>query len=360
MEEFRISRKAAEDIAATLLEKVGVSERHAYLTAKHMVLADLRGVDTHGLVRLPFYVHRVRAGDLEANATPRIAEQGPATAVVDGEHGLGQVNSDFAMNWAVSKAKEFGIGAVAVRHSSHFGTAASYAAMATESDCIGISATNAPPLLAPIGGTERRIGNNPLSIAVPNKEGFPLILDIAMSAVAAWQIRMASERGEEIPPEWAFDRNGEPTTDAYAAFQGGGLLRPLGDHKGFGLALMVDVLAGVLSGGGFGAMVRRLDQQGYLNTSHFFIAIDITRFMAIKDFYDRISRMVANIHATPTRAGIDSVLVPGEKEARCQEDRTQNGIPYTLQVWNPILELAGELEVDLDQLLTRTSPGGAA
>lgn len=356
MEEFRVTRGAAEGATAALFEAVGMPRESSRSAAGHMVLADLRGVETHGLVRLPLYVNRLRAGELEARAVPEIIEDGPATAVVDGGHGLGQVNSDFAMREAVSKAKQNGVGVVTVRHSSHFGAAASYAAMATESDCIGIATTNVAPLMPPVGGTERRVGNNPLAIAAPSREGFPLVLDIAMSAVAAWSIRMAAERGEPIPSEWAFDKDGEPTTDAYAAFQGGGLLRPLGDHKGFGFALMIDVLSGVLSGGGFGDEVKRLDQKGYLNTSHFFLAIDIGRFIEPEAFLDRIGRLAKGIHSTPTREGADHILLPGEKEARVEQERRRDGIPYSTQIWEPITKLAQELGVDLEAHLDSDRP----
>lgn len=347
MAEIQLARETAEEVARRLFHVVEVPEAASRTAARHLVEADLRGVETHGLVRLPLYVNRIRAGYLNAKAEPEIVEDGPATAVVDGHHGLGQVNGDFAMRLAVEKAREIGVGAVAVRNSSHFGAAASYAILAADSGCLGLATTNSAPLLAPVGGLERRVGNNPLAIAAPSGEGFPVVLDIAMSAVAAWRIRMATERGEKIPPDWAFDKRGEPTTDAYAAFQGGGLLRPLGDHKGVGLALMMDVLSGILSGGGFGTGVRRLDQPGYLNTSHFFLAINISRFMEPETFTARMSELAREFYNTPTREGVEKVLLPGELEARIQARRMKHGIPYRLQIYEPILELAGELGVKL-------------
>lgn len=348
--ELRLTKEMAEGAATKLLRAAGVPEEQARTAAGHLVQADLRGVETHGLIRMRPYIDRIRKGYLETEVEPEVVEDGPAIALVDGHHGLGQVNGDFAMRLAVRKAKEIGVGAVTVRRSSHFGTAASYVMIATEAGCVGVATTNAAPLLAPTGGTERRVGNNPLGIGAPTNEGFPAILDMAMSAVSAWRIRMAAERGEEIPPEWAYDKDGLPTTDAYAAYQGGGLLRPVGDHKGVGLALMMDALSGVLSGGGFGTQIKRLDEEGYLETCHFFLALDITRFISLESFLERMGRLAEEVHGTPTRDGADRPMLPGEREARVETERREHGIPYSPQVYEPLLELASELGVELPEL----------
>lgn len=346
MNEVTISRAEAERVAAALFEAVGVPREESRITAEYLVLADLRGVKTHGLVRLPIYIDRIRSEYIEALATPEIVTESGSSAVVDGKHGLGPVNAEYAMRLAIRKAQENGVGAVTVRNSNHFGAAAGYATLAADSGCLGVATTNAAPLMPPVGGSERRVGNNPLAIAAPSGNGFPIVLDIAMSAVAAWNIRMAAERGDKIPPDWAFDKNGEPTTDPIAAYDEGGLLRPVGDHKGLGLAIMMDVLSGVLSGGGFGTQVKRLDQEGHLNTAHFFLALDVEHFIEGRDFFARISALSEEIYSTSTREGVERVLLPGEKEDRVRIEQTESGITYEGQIYDPLIELIQELDVE--------------
>lgn len=353
-----ISRPAAEAVALEVLKAVGVPEVHASITARSLVLADLRGVTTHGLVRLPVYVEQIRSGDIVSTASPEIVRRDVATALVDGHHGLGQINAEFAMRLAIEIAHEAGVGTVAVRHSGHLGAAAGYAIMAADEGFIGLCTTNTAPLLPPVGGNQRRVGNNPLAIAAPSNEGFPVALDIAMSAVAGWRIQMAADRGESIPPEWAFGKDGEPTTDAEEAFRGGGLLRPMGDHKGFGLALMMDVLAGILSGGAFGTQVKGLLKPGALDTSHFLLAIDISRFTELEAFRERVGEMAKEIHDTPTKEGVEGSLLPGEMEARKQKEQEQCGISYAPEVYDPLVELARSLDLDMASIVDASASRG--
>lgn len=345
MVEHVLDKHEAETLATELLAAVGVPEANARITARHMVEADLRGVETHGLALLPRYLERLREGHVVADAQPSLIEEQAATAAVDGGDGLGQVNSDFAMGVAIAKAKEAGVGAVSVRRSHHFGAGASYVAAAAEARCVGIALSNAAALMAPTGGAARRVGNNPMAIGAPSTQGFPVILDMALSTVAAGRIKLAVRRGQRIPPEWSLDKHGEPTTDPNDLYGDDGMLRPLGDHKGFGLAVLIDVLTGVLSGAGFGTGVKRLDQPEYLNTGHFFIAVTIEAFLPFDVFQERFEQLAREIYDTPKRAGVDELFLPGEIEARRAEQREREGLTYDSALYEPLADLARQLGV---------------
>lgn len=336
----RVAPEWAEQLATGILRAAGVGASDTRITVEQLLLADLRGVDTHGLMRLPNYVERIGRGEMDPAVRPTVVSETSGTATIDGGHGLGQVISHAAMSLAIQKAHDTGVGAVTARNSSHFGAAAGYPMLATERGCIGVATTNAWPLLPAVGGAARRVGNNPLAIGAPSRAGFPIILDIAMSHVAAGRLRIAAAGDNVIPSDWAFDRDGEPTTDANAALFGGGFLRPMGDHKGFGLALMMDVLAGVLSGAGFGPSVTGPDEPGYVHVGHFFLALDIAAFMDVEQFLDRMDSLVAHVHASPTLKGVDRVLVPGQLEAETTIERGRSGIPYPRTVHDRLLALA--------------------
>lgn len=330
----------AQRIATDLLRAHGVGSTDALTIAEQLVLADLRGVDTHGLIRLPGYIGRVEAGDLHPDHAPTVMHETPGTAMVDGGHNFGQVVAAHAMTIAIEKAKTVGVGTVTAKNSSHFGAAATFAIMAAEAGCMGIAATNGWPLMPGVGGAERTIGNNPLAIAAPTRLGYPMVVDIAMSQVAAGKLRVALALGQKIPLDWAFDNTGMPTDDPQEALFNNGLLRPVGDHKGFGLAVMMDVLSGVLSGGMFGTDVTS-DQPGYSNVGHFFTAINIDAFGGLEHFLDRIDELAHSIQASKTRPGAkDAVMVPGQPEARTTANRQRDGIPYPTPVWEKLTDLA--------------------
>src|SRR5699024_5159180 len=266
----RTSPRAVEELVgftSNLLIEHGVPEHQAQVTAQHMLWADIRGTETHGLVRLPHYIRRMKSGLLDPKAEPEVKPVMPAAVSVDGGNGLGHPPAHQAMREAIDRSRQYGAAVATVRNSGHFGAAGAYSAMAAEEGVIGIVLSNAAALMAPTGGTEKRVGNNPMSIAVPFGE-FPIVLDMAMSAVAAWNIRMAADRGESIPSTWGLDSEGRATTDPADIMDRGGLLRPLGDHKGYGLAFMIDVLTGALSGGAFGQDVKRLEEDAPVNASH--------------------------------------------------------------------------------------------
>lgn len=349
-----LSVETIVDFASTILVKNGVPERSARTTAEHMIWADARGTETHGLVRLPHYVRRIQEGLLDPKAEPHVDRRSKAAYLVDGGNGLGHPAADVAMRQALRGAGEHGIAMSTVRNSGHFGAAGAYSAMAAEQGRIGIVMSNAAALMAPVGGTERLVGNNPVSIAVPFGE-FPIILDMAMSAVAAWSVRLAADRGESIPQGWGLDEEGAPTTDPKTVLNGG-LLRPVGDHKGYGLALMVDLLTGVLSGGGFGDAVKRLEDDAPVNASHTCIAIDVDTFMPAEEFQARVHAMVSALRGSSLAQGAQEILVPGEREARIGRQRRESGIAYPADIFALLESTAEEAGIAAPQSLEPAGP----
>lgn len=344
----RTAPRAVDELARftrEVLVEYEVPEQQAMITAEHMLWADIRGTETHGLVRLPHYVRRIKSGLLDPKAEPEVRRTLPAAVAVDGGNGLGHPPAHRAMREAIDGSHRHGIAVATVRNSGHFGAAGTYSAMAADEGVIGIMMSNAAALMAPTGGAEKRVGNNPLSIAVPFGE-FPIVLDMAMSAVAAWNIRMAADRGESIPAEWGLDSEGRPTTDPADVMDRDGLLRPLGDHKGYGMALMIDLLTGVLSGGAFGQGVKRLEDEAPVDAAHTCIAIDVEAFMGASEFEDRVQEMVSGIRSTPLAAGANEVLVPGEREARVAREREVSGIAYPEDIFAAMEALAAERGIE--------------
>lgn len=341
-----VEANVARALAVTLLEEAGVAQPAAQSVAGELVDADLRGVMTHGFTRLPLYLGGVANGSIDGNSSPTVVLNGPSALLVDAEHGFGHHAGRLAMREAIELSNETGIAAATVLNSTHFGAAGGYARMAAEADCIGIVVSNSPPLLPAVNGTERRVGNNPLAIACPTDQGFPLVYDVAMSVVSSWKIQMAYERGEPIPDGWAYDSAGNPTNDSYEAFAGGGLLRAVGDHKGFGLAMMIEILTAGLSGGGMTNQVRRLVEPGAMNTCHTFIAISPDRFAGSDNLRARAGELCTQIWESPRRANVDRLLVPGQLEHESSVDRERNGIPYPEQIWRPVAGIAESKRIE--------------
>jgi LDH2 family malate/lactate/ureidoglycolate dehydrogenase len=248
-----------------------------------------------------------------------------AIAVIDGHDGIGQVLAAGAAREAIARAKTHGIAAVAVRNSNHFGTAAYFTRLAPAAGCIALLTTNASPAMAPWGAREKLIGNNPWSLAAPAGRHAPMILDIANTVVARGKVYLARQRGETIPPGWAIDADGAPTTDAAAAIAG--IILPMGEHKGYAISLMMDVLSGVLSGSGFADGVHgpyQAEQRS--GCGHLMIALDVERFLPMAEFGARMEQLIATIKRAPLAPGFESVFYPGEIEAENDHANRQRGI----------------------------------
>ena len=339
---IRVAPDQLRAFSEEVLARCGFPREEAATLADTLVQADLRGVESHGTMRLPMYARRARAGGIRLPTQPVISETGPASAAIDGRHGCGQVLALRAMELAVAKAKATGCGVVTVRNSNHFGAAAYYTLYAVRHGCIGIAMTNASPRLAPTGGAERLLGNNPWSIAAPTGGPFPLVMDMATSVVAVGKIRMRMAKGEPLPPGWARDRDGRPTTDPAAALDG--FLEFIGGYKGYALTLMIDVLAGVLSGAEFGPRTKGpFEFDAPSGIGHLLMAIDIQRFMPMDSFLQRIDDLIALMHACRRAPDADEVLVPGELEHRQFVDRSARGIPVVAGVRKDLRRLAEEV-----------------
>ncbi|KYH30681.1 Ldh family oxidoreductase [Neomoorella mulderi] len=332
-----------------VLEKVGVNAENASLVADTLIQAELRGVESHGVVRLPLYVKRILQGGTKANPCLKKVAEGPATAIIDGDSGMGQIASYHAIKLAMDKARRNGIGAVGVRNSSHFGTAAYYTMVALKEDMIGIALTNSPTVIAPTGGITPLLGNNPWSIAVPAGKYLPIVVDFAISVVARGKIRLAALKNEKIPYGWANDSAGNPTQDPLEALKGA--MMPIGGHKGYGMALAIDLLAGVLTGSSFGPWVKNQeDVSSPQNVGHFFVAIDIDKFMPVEDFKNRVDALIERIKSSRLATGCEKIYIPGELEYLCQKERSRKGIPVSQESQQKLSILGKEVGVPFPAL----------
>ena len=343
---------APEDLIARairMLTAAGADQRSASLVAEGLVEADARGLPSHGLLLLPMYLDRIRQGSVDPAGSNLILNDLGALVTLDSRNGLGQATAQEAMELAIFRAREHGIAAVACRNAFHFGGAYRYAAMAASAGMIGIAAANTRPLMPAPGGAKAVVGNNPIAFAVPRTGEDPVIFDVALSEAAMGKIRLAEAEGRSIPTTWATDAEGRPTDDPTAAIAG--LLLPTGGAKGFGLALMVDMLTGVLSGGGFGDSVRGLyaDPRRPYNSSTFFLAIDSGALDPA--FADRAAELAAQVQASPMVSPDATARIPGERSAQNHRRSVREGIRLPRRVveqiehWEQQLELPGREEV---------------
>jgi LDH2 family malate/lactate/ureidoglycolate dehydrogenase len=310
---------------AAAYEKAGVPGADAALVADTLVQADLWGHQSHGVLRLGWYLARLRNRVMNPVTAPELVVDAGAVAVLDGQDGIGQVLAARATREAVARARAHGVGAVAVRNSNHFGTAMYYTRLAAEQGCVAFLSTNASPAMAPWGGRRKAVGSNPWSIAAPAGRHPTMMLDIANTGVARGKIYLAKNKGLPIPAGWALDANGAPTTDPAAAIAG--IILPMAEHKGYAISVMMDMLSGVLTGSAFGLGVSgpyvpdRVSGAG-----HFMIALDIARFMAVPEFETRMERLIADLKAVPLAKGFDEIFYPGEIEARNEARHREEGL----------------------------------
>lgn len=311
--------------AAEILAAAGVPEADAALVADTLVQADMRGHQSHGLMRLSWYVRRLQSGAMRTLTEPRLVTDAGAIAVIDGQDGIGQVIAHRAMDEAVRRAAMHGMGVVAVRNSNHFGAAAYYTLQGPPKGCVTMLTSNASPAMAPWGGCKAVVGNNPWSVAAPAGKHAPLVLDVANTVVARGKIYLARQRGERIPLGWAIDADGRPTTDPVKALAG--LVLPVGEHKGYSISLVMDVLSGVLTGSQFGKDVHGPYQaEKRSGCGHLAIALQIGRFLPLAEFNARMEALIGQIKAVPLAEGFSEVFYPGEMEARSAETTGRQGV----------------------------------
>ena len=345
-EVVRVSEARARDWATEVFVSTGMRSPEAALVADNLVTADCRGLMSHGLMRTRVYVERLKTGSIDPRATPEVAGQSGAVLIVDGRNAMGQVVVDFAVERAIEKAREHGIGVVGVRGSNHFGTCEYYAMKASAVKMIGIVATvSATNVMAPFGGVEGLLGNNPVGIAVPTGKAPPLVLDLAMSVAAGGKIRLAAETGQPIPQDWAIDAEGNPTTDPLAALEG--TVLPMAGYKGYGMAFMVGVLAAILPGAAFGREVGDQYRQlsGVQNVGHFVEVLDISRFLDPNVFEQHVDAAIDLMHEARKAPGTDRILVPGEREYLISIEQHAHGIAYPRALVQDLNALATEISL---------------
>ncbi len=335
------------------LRTCGVGEADSRVTAEILTTTDAWGVFTHGTKALRGYLRRLRSGGLAPRGVPLVATEGPGWALVDGDSCLGMVTSTYAMDLAVGKARHTGLGYVGVRNSCHFGAAGAYAAQAARSGFIGLAMANDIPSVASPGSRGAVTGSNPLAYAVPAGRHRPLMLDMSTATVAGGKVYAARERGEPIPATWLIDDQGWPTDDPQA-YPEHSTLTPAAGHKGFGLALLIETLAGALTGAAMTARVGSWlagDPSAPTHHGAAFLALDVAAIGP--DLPPRIESLIEEIHAAPRAAGVDRLYVPGEKEWENLDRSLRDGIALPPDVVASLGEAAAIGDMDLERYLKK-------
>lgn len=341
------------EFGRSLLVGAGMAESEARTVAELLVETSLRGVDSHGVVRFPMYARRCRAGGIVSPAPLEWVRDDGATCLLDAGSGAGHVAAMAATDRVIERALRHGIAAVGVRQSNHIGALASYALRMAEQGLVGIITTNASPQIAPSGGAEGLLGNNPIAIGVPSPEG-PVVMDIANSVAARGKIRLHKAAGTPLPPGWARDVDGEPTTDPDKAMAG--LLEPIAGHKGYALVFMMDVLAGIMTGSRSGPDVSELTPHDVpTGAGHLFLAVRVENFSARDDYDRRFAALSERIRSSRRARGAEEILLPGDIERRSEVERRSRGLPAGVPMLRDYRATAEDLGVDCpDWILSRT------
>lgn len=348
---------AMERFMVDVLAGAGVPRGDAKICAEVLITADKLGIDSHGVNRLkPIYYDRIRAGILSPVTNMEIVRQSPATAVVDGHNGMGHVVARRAMQMAIDKAGDLGLGMVAVRNSSHYGIAGYYALMAVKAGMIGITGTNARPSIAPTFGVENMLGTNPLTFGIPTDEEFPFLLDCATSISQRGKIEVYDRQGREVPPGWVIDEQGRTRTDTAQILKdlttGSAALAPLGGigeegggYKGYGYATVIEILSAALQGGGFMKMLTgmRDGKKVPYGLGHFFIAINISSFIELGEFKKTTGDILRALRASKRMPGKERIYTAGEKEHLAWLERKDKGVPLNRELVAEMRALRGEL-----------------
>jgi LDH2 family malate/lactate/ureidoglycolate dehydrogenase len=331
-----------------VFKTVGLSDENSLTVADSLVAANLRGVDSHGVTRVPIYVKRLREGATNPNPDVKIVKESDATLLVDGDDGMGQIVGLEAMKLGIAKAKKNGGVHIGVTRSSHFGAGAYFVKRGTQEDMITFAMSNAPSTMAPWGGIQPYFGTNPYAYGIPAGKYEPIVLDMATSVVARGKIIMAAQNGSDIPEGWAIDQKGRPTTDSQAALDGSVL--PFGGPKGYGISLMIDIMSGVLTGAGFGPHINNIygDYDKPQNVGHFFQLVDINQFMPAEEYKQRIDQMIEEIKSSPAAEGVGEIFVPGEIENNTEKARLENGIDLEKEVYEGLKQVGKECGVNIE------------
>ncbi|MDA0770507.1 MAG: dehydrogenase [SAR202 cluster bacterium Casp-Chloro-G4] len=331
-----------KEIAAQLLMGAGATEEEAAIVARHSIGANLAGHDSHGIIQIPTYIDRVKRGHIVPGAEYEVVRESSTTTVVDGHWGYGYVVSERAMKTTMAKAQEHGVAAATVFRQSHVGRVADYPIMASSEGLIGMMTADSGRSakgVVPFGGREARLGTNPICISMPSNLEGPMFIDMATSAVAAGKLGVAVARGTSVPEGWIIDKDGNPSTDP-SDLRNGGAVLPLGGaegHKGYGLAVMIEIFSGILTGLGFGH-----DPSGRHNDGCFMAAFKVDAFRDLADFKKEVTEFAQYLKETPTAKGFSEVFYPGELEHLKEKRLLQEGIAVEDSTWDKLKALADE------------------
>jgi uncharacterized oxidoreductase len=333
-----------ETLNAAIFRAMGVPAEGAAWMGTVLVRANLRGHDSHGMIRVPQYFASWKKGEVDPKAEPAVLQDGPATAIVDGKRGFGQIVARRGMEVALAKAKAMGIAGVGVQNCNHIGRLADYTEMALEQDMLAlmfVNAGGAGQRMAPWGGREPRLSTNPLAFACPVGSGPPISFDVATTVAAEGKVRVKRNRKESLPPGWVIDADGNPTTDANAIYRDPpGSILPVGGHKGYSLALMIDILGGILSRTGYSC-----ENPGPVMNGIFIVAVDIARFLPPATFKAEVDDLIRYVKSSAPVPGGKGVMTPGEPEAITEGERRRSGIFVEDETWSQIVAAAKELQV---------------
>ncbi len=345
------------DFTKNAFKKMGCSENDSITISDVLLAAELRGHSSHGMLRLKEYYDLWKSGRINVNPEPRIIHESPSTAVVDGDNGFGMVAAKMSMNLAIEKALKAGTGWVSTFNSNHFGIAGYYAMMALEKDMIGITLTNANPLVAPTFSISRLMGTNPIAVAIPALKQPAFVADFATTPVARGKLSVAEKKGEKVPFGFVQDKAGNPSDDP-AILKSGGSMLPLGgdrvhgSHKGYCLSAIVDIFSAVLSGANFGPFVPPsvaylpvLEKKTGEGTGHFFGAMRIDSFQPAEQFKKKMDEWIETFRAAKPAEGQERVLIPGDPEREAEDRIRREGISVVPAVIRDLQEIAEALEI---------------
>jgi L-2-hydroxycarboxylate dehydrogenase (NAD+) len=342
----RIKAPDLEAFIARAFEAVGVPAADAKTIAELMARADVNGSEGHGVFRLPQYIRRIKGGAVNVRPNIRVEREAAAMALVNGDNGMGHLVMKRAAEIAIEKAKTAGVAWVGAQWSNHAGPASLYASMPMAHDMIGLYlAVGSANHLPPWGGLDMLLSTNPLAVGVPAGEEPPIVLDMATTVAAYGKVKTKAQRGETMPVGWMMDREGKPLTDPKRANEG--FLLPIGDYKGYGLALIIGLLAGTLNGAAMGKDVVdfNADDTTPTNTGHAIVAISIEAFGAVQEFKSSVDALVRDLRASKRLPGVDRIWLPGEQSHAKRADRLQNGVPMPDALLTALGQLAADLKI---------------
>ncbi|MDC3412058.1 ureidoglycolate dehydrogenase [Aquibacillus sp. 3ASR75-11] len=330
-EEVILQKEELKNLVVKKLTEANVSEKHAVIVADVLVHADARGVSSHGVLRTEHYVKRMNEGGMNRNPQFKVEDKGKSAVLFDGDNGMGHVITKHAMEKAIDLAKENGIGMVGIINSSHCGALSYFAEQAAEQDVVSMVMTQTDSAVVPFGGAEPYFGTNPIAYGFPAKKHKPIIVDMATSNVALGKVLHARETGKSIPNNWGVDAFGNPVTDPNLVKN----LLPIGGPKGYGLALTVDVLSGILTGSAFGTSIATMygDYKNYRRLGHIILTVDPGLFITKEEFLSNIDQIIEELHGLKPAEGFSSVMVPGEPEQLKEEERLKSGIPVPQSIY---------------------------